>query len=137
MLVRVGGSNDVAAGAMRVFDVAGTKVNVASVSGRLYAFDDACTHQGCSLATSATRLVAAASGNTAGIVGAARVSKRGRGFRKHRPVSGDRGPKSGLPVDGAADEKRRQRNHHDQGQDADDRPRSLRKVIRIARRLLV
>ena len=50
MLVRVGGSNDVAAGAMPVFDVAGTKVNVASVSGRLYAFDDACTHQGCSLA---------------------------------------------------------------------------------------
>jgi len=29
MLVRVGGSNDVAAGAMRAFDVAGTKVNVA------------------------------------------------------------------------------------------------------------
>jgi hypothetical protein len=108
MLVRVGGSNDVAAGAMRVFDVAGTKVNVASVSG-----------------------------NTAGIVGAARVSKRGRGFRKHHPVSGDRGPKSGLPVDGAADEKCRQRDRHDQGQDADDRPRSLRKVIRIARRLLV
>jgi 3-phenylpropionate/trans-cinnamate dioxygenase ferredoxin subunit len=50
MLVRVGSSNDVAAGAMRVFDVAGTKVNVASVGGRLYAFDDACTHQGCSLA---------------------------------------------------------------------------------------
>lgn len=50
MLVRVGGSSDVAAGAMPVFDVAGTKVNVASVSGRLYAFDDACTHQGCSLA---------------------------------------------------------------------------------------
>jgi hypothetical protein len=49
MLVRVGGSNDVAAGAMRVFDVAGTKVNVASVSG-----------------------------NTAGIVSVARVSKRGR-----------------------------------------------------------
>jgi len=54
MLVRVGSSNDVAAGAMRVFDVGGTKVNVASVGG-----------------------------NTAGIVGAARVSKRGRGFRKH------------------------------------------------------
>jgi hypothetical protein len=108
MLVRVGGSNDVAAGAMRVFDVTGTKVNVASVSG-----------------------------NTAGIVGTARVSKRGRGFRKHHQSRATAGPKSVLPVDGAADEKRRQRDHHDQGQDADDRPRSLRKVIRIARRLLV
>ena len=36
------------------------------------------------LTTSATRLVSAANGNTAGIVGAARVSKRGRGFRKHQ-----------------------------------------------------
>lgn len=35
---------------MRVFDVAGTKVNVASALGHLYAFDDACTHMGCSLA---------------------------------------------------------------------------------------
>ena len=51
MLVRVGSSNDVAAGTMRAFDVGGTKVNVTSVNGRLYAFDDACTHQGCSLAT--------------------------------------------------------------------------------------
>ena len=50
MLVRVGSSNDVAAGTMRAFDVGGTKVNVASVNGRLYAFDDAGTHQGCSLA---------------------------------------------------------------------------------------
>ena len=50
MLVRVGSSNDVAAGTMRAFDVGGTKVNVASVNGRLYAFDDACTHQGCLLA---------------------------------------------------------------------------------------
>ena len=40
MLVRVGRSNDVASGAMRVFDIAGTKVNVATVGGRLYAFDD-------------------------------------------------------------------------------------------------
>jgi nitrite reductase/ring-hydroxylating ferredoxin subunit len=50
MLVKVGGSNDVAAGQMRVFDVAGTKVNVASADGQLYAFDDTCTHTGCSLA---------------------------------------------------------------------------------------
>ena len=50
MLIRVGHSEDVAAGRMRVFDVAGTKVNVANANGRLYAFDDTCTHAGCSLA---------------------------------------------------------------------------------------
>ena len=50
MLVRVGSSKDVAAGQMRVFDIAGTKVNVSSVDGHLYAFDDTCTHMGCSLA---------------------------------------------------------------------------------------
>jgi tRNA synthetases class I (C) catalytic domain len=50
---------------------------------------------------------------------------------------GDRRPESALPVDGATDEKPRQRDHHDHGQDADDRPRTPRKVIRIARRLLV
>ena len=49
MLVRLGQSKDVVAGQMRVFDVAGTKVNVASVGGHLYAFDDTCTHMGCSL----------------------------------------------------------------------------------------
>jgi 3-phenylpropionate/trans-cinnamate dioxygenase ferredoxin component len=49
-LVRVGRSTDVAPGQMRVFDVAGTKVNVANVAGQLYAFDDTCTHTGCSLA---------------------------------------------------------------------------------------
>jgi 3-phenylpropionate/trans-cinnamate dioxygenase ferredoxin subunit len=35
---------------MRVFDLEGTKVNVASAGGKLYAFDDTCTHTGCSLA---------------------------------------------------------------------------------------
>lgn len=50
MLVRVGKSTDVGDGQMRVFDVAGTKVNVASADGQLYAFDDTCTHTGCSLA---------------------------------------------------------------------------------------
>lgn len=50
MLVRIGSANDVADGQMRVFDVGGTKVNVASSEGRLYAFDDTCTHMGCSLA---------------------------------------------------------------------------------------
>ena len=50
MMVRVGNPKDVAAGQMRVFDVEGTKVNVASVDGQLHAFDDTCTHTGCSLA---------------------------------------------------------------------------------------
>jgi nitrite reductase/ring-hydroxylating ferredoxin subunit len=35
---------------MRVFDVAGTTVNVTNADGHLYAFDDTCTHTGCSLA---------------------------------------------------------------------------------------
>ena len=51
MLVRIGSSKDVATGQMRVFDVAGTKVNVANADGHVYAFDDTCTHQGCSLAS--------------------------------------------------------------------------------------
>ena len=50
MLVRIGNAKDVADGQMRVFDVAGTKVNVANANGHLYAFDDTCTHMGCSLA---------------------------------------------------------------------------------------
>jgi len=50
MLVRVGSAKDVNNNEMRVFDVAGTKVNVTSASGHLYAFDDTCTHRGCSLA---------------------------------------------------------------------------------------
>ena len=51
MLVQIGNPKDVAVGQMRVFDVAGTKVNVTNVDGHLYAFDDTCTHQACSLAT--------------------------------------------------------------------------------------
>lgn len=50
MLVRIGNAMDVADGQMRVFDVGGTKVNVSNAGGRFYAFDDACTHTGCSLA---------------------------------------------------------------------------------------
>jgi 3-phenylpropionate/trans-cinnamate dioxygenase ferredoxin component len=51
MLVRVGSVKDVAAGQMRAFDVAGTKVDVANADGHLYAVEDTCTHRGCSLAT--------------------------------------------------------------------------------------
>ncbi len=50
MLVRIGGSKDVAPGQMRAFDVAGTQVAVASVAGTLHALDDTCPHRGCSLA---------------------------------------------------------------------------------------
>lgn len=50
MLVKIGSSKDVPEGQMRVFDVAGTKVNVSNAGGHLYAFDDRCTHAGCSLA---------------------------------------------------------------------------------------
>ena len=50
MLVRIDNAKDIAAGEMRVFDVEGTKVNVASVGGQLHAFDDTCTHKACSLA---------------------------------------------------------------------------------------
>jgi len=50
MLVRINNARDIASGEMRVFDVAGTKVNIASVGGQLHAFDDTCTHRACSLA---------------------------------------------------------------------------------------
>jgi len=50
MLVRIGSSKDVVPGQMRVLDLQGTKVNVANADGNLYAFDDTCTHAGCSLA---------------------------------------------------------------------------------------
>ena len=50
VFVRIGSSKDVAAGQLRPFDVAGTKVCVANAAGQLYAFDDTCTHRGCSLA---------------------------------------------------------------------------------------
>ena len=50
MMVRVGHAKDVVANEMRVFDVGGTKVSIARALGQLHAFDDTCTHRGCSLA---------------------------------------------------------------------------------------
>lgn len=50
MLVRVGNVRDVPIGQMRVVDVGGTKVNLSNADGQMYAFDDTCTHMGCSLA---------------------------------------------------------------------------------------
>jgi nitrite reductase/ring-hydroxylating ferredoxin subunit len=55
MLVRIGDARDVVDNEMRVFDVSGTKVNVANADGHLYAFDDTCTHMGCSLANGELR----------------------------------------------------------------------------------
>jgi len=49
MLVRIENARDIGAGEMRVFDVAGIKVTIASVGGQLHAFDDTCTHRACSL----------------------------------------------------------------------------------------
>jgi 3-phenylpropionate/trans-cinnamate dioxygenase ferredoxin component len=50
VLVRIGDVNRVVVDEMRGFDLEGTKVNVTNRGGRLYAFDDTCTHMGCSLA---------------------------------------------------------------------------------------
>jgi nitrite reductase/ring-hydroxylating ferredoxin subunit len=50
MSIRVGEAEGVSPGEMRVYDVAGTRVNVANAGGHLFAFDDTCTHMGCSLA---------------------------------------------------------------------------------------
>jgi nitrite reductase/ring-hydroxylating ferredoxin subunit len=49
-MVRLSYTEAVSANEMRVFDVAGTSVSIASALGHLYAFDDTCTHMGCSLA---------------------------------------------------------------------------------------
>ena len=48
-MFRVSAGGKPGEGEMRVIDVDGTKVTVAAAGGRLYAFDDACTHMGCSL----------------------------------------------------------------------------------------
>ena len=44
---RAGGLGE---GEMRAFEVRGTKIAVANVGGAFHAFDDTCTHVGCSLA---------------------------------------------------------------------------------------
>lgn len=48
--VTVGKVADVPVGAVAAFDVKGTRIAVANVRGTLYAFDDTCTHEQCSLA---------------------------------------------------------------------------------------
>jgi nitrite reductase/ring-hydroxylating ferredoxin subunit len=48
--VVVGRADDLEEGGMRAFDVQGTRIAVAHVNGTFHAFDDTCTHMGCSLA---------------------------------------------------------------------------------------
>jgi 3-phenylpropionate/trans-cinnamate dioxygenase ferredoxin component len=46
----VSGAGDLREGEMRAFEVRGTKIAVANLGGEFHAFDDTCTHLGCSLA---------------------------------------------------------------------------------------
>ena len=50
-MTTLGKATDPGIGQMRAFTVDGRKVAVANVGGHFYAFDDTCTHQGCSLAS--------------------------------------------------------------------------------------
>ena len=50
MLERVGKVADIGRGAMSAVSVGRAAVAIANVEGVFYAFDDRCTHQGCSLA---------------------------------------------------------------------------------------
>ena len=43
-------TNDVRVGYVKAIDVRGARIAVANVGGTYYAFDDACTHEECSLA---------------------------------------------------------------------------------------
>jgi nitrite reductase/ring-hydroxylating ferredoxin subunit len=43
-------TNEIPMGGVTAFDVRGTRIAVANVGGTYYAFDDACTHEQCSLA---------------------------------------------------------------------------------------
>jgi nitrite reductase/ring-hydroxylating ferredoxin subunit len=47
---KVGSASAVGPGKIKAFDVGGTAVAVANAGGKLYGFDDTCTHMGCSLA---------------------------------------------------------------------------------------
>ena len=89
MLVRVGSSKDVVKGKMCVFDVEGVPVNVANVDGQLYAFDDTCTHSGCSLATGmliGTTVTCACHGSQFDVTSGAVLRGPARRAERSRPV---------------------------------------------------
>ena len=48
--VTVSKTSEIPSGGVRAIDVRGTRLAVANVGGKYYAFDDACTHEQCSLA---------------------------------------------------------------------------------------
>jgi nitrite reductase/ring-hydroxylating ferredoxin subunit len=50
MLVRVGNTDEMFDGQIRAVDIDGSRVAVARTAGQFFAFDDTCTHMGCSLA---------------------------------------------------------------------------------------
>jgi len=43
-------TNEIPVGGVKAIDVRGSRIAVANVGGTFYAFDDACTHEQCSLA---------------------------------------------------------------------------------------
>ena len=47
--VRTVKTSEIPVGAIVALDVRGTRIAVANVGGKYYAFDDACTHEQCSL----------------------------------------------------------------------------------------
>ena len=49
--VSLGQAADLKAGELTAFDVAGVRIAVAHVNGQLFAIDDTCTHEQCSLAS--------------------------------------------------------------------------------------
>ncbi len=49
--VEIAGAGELREGRMRRFDVGGRRILLANVAGRLYAVDDACTHEEASLST--------------------------------------------------------------------------------------
>jgi nitrite reductase/ring-hydroxylating ferredoxin subunit len=52
--VTVGKAANVAPGELAAFDVDGTRIAVANVDGRLFAIDEMCTHEQCSLVDEGT-----------------------------------------------------------------------------------
>ena len=52
--VSVGKAADIKRGELAAFDAAGVRIAVANADGRLFAFDEMCTHEQCSLAEEGT-----------------------------------------------------------------------------------